>query len=286
MIYLHIDISHPGGYHGFVPCSGQIWSDSMAKPYEMAHQFFNLAPNLDLLDSLYRKHQKAYIRTRLRAIRMLWEGFTRQDIVAKLDIGYASLGRWMRLLVALGVHDGLIQLVQPKKAPKTGKLTLDQQYALIEMIEHHTPKEFGYDQYIFTGAIVVDLVQQQWNMTISDQTVYNMLHRQRFSHQRGHRDYEPTDAEEQQAYGAWLKKSANHRTSTRNECFLTNSSLRIGHRSFMVGHAPIPASESHRMRKTATFAMDFSLLMHIPARRRLVFIRNSIPRRYRTISSS
>lgn len=188
----------------------------MAKPYEMAHQFFNLAPNMDLLETLYRKHQKAYIRTRLRAIRMVWQGYTRQDIVAKLDIGYASLSRWMQLLVVHGVHDGLMQLVKPKTAPKTGKLTSDQHHALIDMIEHRTPKEYGYDQYIFTGAILVDIIQKHWNVTLTDQTVYNILHQHRFSHQRGHRDYEPADAAEQQAYGAWLKKSANHQTPTRN----------------------------------------------------------------------
>lgn len=208
----------------------------MAKPHEITRHFEQLAPNIDLLDKLWRKHQQEYLRTRLRAIRLLWQGYSRQEIIELLGIGHSSIIRWMRLLVEHGVERGLQRLVTPKKAPKSGKLSYAQQATLIEIIEHKKPSDYGFEQSIFSGEILVKIVEQLWGITVSDQTIYNLLQRNRFSYQRGHRDYEPADREEQHAYGERLKKRSKHLKKVKKSSSLTNSGSPIGHRSSTAGH--------------------------------------------------
>lgn len=208
----------------------------MAKPHELTRTFEQLPPNMELLDKLWHKYRLEYIRTRLRAIRLLWQGYSRQEVIETLDIGQATMIRWMRLLVEHGVDAGLRRLATPKKAPKSGKLSLLQQAALVDLIEQQKPSDYGFEQAIFTGEILVKIVEQKWGITVSDQTIYNLLHRNKLSYQRGHRDYEPADLDEQRAYGERLKKSSKRRKKARRSSSSMSSGSQIGHPSSMAGH--------------------------------------------------
>jgi transposase len=208
----------------------------MAKPHELTRAFAQLPPNMELLDKLWHKYRSEYIRTRLRAIRLLWQGYARQEVIEILHIGQATMIRWMRLLVEHGVDAGLRQLATPKKAPKSGKLSPEQQAALLEIIEHKKPSDYGFEQHIFTGAILIKVVEQEWGIAVSDQTIYNILDRNRFSYQRGHRDYEPADPDEQHAYGERLKKSSKHLKRAKRSSSSTNSGSLTDQPSSMAGH--------------------------------------------------
>ena len=52
----------------------------MSKPYELERAFSKLEPDVELLSELYAREQKEYIRRRLKAIRLLWEGKTRAEV--------------------------------------------------------------------------------------------------------------------------------------------------------------------------------------------------------------
>jgi len=208
----------------------------MAKPHEITRKFEQLPPNMELLDTLWHKYCLEYIRTRLRAIRLLWQGYSRQEVIETLDIGHSTIIRWMRLLVEHGVDDGLRRLATPKKAPKSGKLSYKQQAALIEIIEHTQPSDYGFEHNIFTGAILTKIVEQEWGVIVSDQTIYNILDRNRFSYQRGHREYAPVDPDEQQAYGKRLKKSSKRPKRVRNSSSLMHSGSLTDQPSSMAGH--------------------------------------------------
>ena len=73
------------------------------------------------------------------------------------------------------------------------------------MLENETPNDYGYEQNIFTGKILVEIVQKKWQIKVSDQSIYNIFKRHGYSYQRGHRDYENADPAAQQAYIETLK---------------------------------------------------------------------------------
>lgn len=207
----------------------------MAKSHEITRMFAQLPQNTELLDKLWRKHRLEYIRTRLRAIRLLWQGYTQREVVDELQIGHSTIVRWMRVIVDKGVDAGLYQLVTPKTAPKDGKVSKARQAALIAIIEQKKPRDYGFEQPIFTAAILVEIVQKEWGLTVSDQTIYNILQRNKFSYQRGHRDYEPTDPEEQRTYAEQLKKSSKHQKRMKKSSSLMNSGLPTDQVSSMDG---------------------------------------------------
>ncbi len=176
----------------------------MAKPYEIQKQFAALEPDLSLLTKLHKTHQQEYLRTRLNAIRMLWEGTSIKEVLRELNIVRKSLLTWLKMLIAEGVQRGLKRLVTPKKRQRSGTLTTAQQQRIVDIIENESPPEYGYTQYIFTGHILLELIERFWGIQVCDQTVYNLLERQGFSYQRGHRDYENADPDKQQAYAERL----------------------------------------------------------------------------------
>ena len=197
----------------------------MARPSEIDKAFAQLKPNFKLLKKLFKKQQKAYIRTRLKAIKLLWQGKSRQEVVEKLDIDRTSLLNWLHILIEQGVGAGLKLLAQPKKVEKSGKLVAEQQVSLIDILENKKPGDYGYHQNIFTGKILVELVAKEWQISLSDQTIYNMLERQGFSYQRGHRDYVNADPLQQQAYGLELKNALQTRAEQERLVFFDEFSV-------------------------------------------------------------
>lgn len=197
----------------------------MARPSEIDRAFAELKPDWKLINRLIKKEQKEYIRQRLKAIRWLWQGKSRQEVVDKLDIDRTSLLNWVKLILEHGVEPGLRRLAQPKKVNKTGKLAVEHQERLIEILEHKKPTDYGYDQHIFTGKILVEVVQQQWQVSLSDQTIYNLLHRHGFSYQRGHRDYDNADPRQQHAYALELKRSLDQASPDEKTVFFDEFSV-------------------------------------------------------------
>jgi len=210
--------------------------NTIAKPHELTRAFEQLPPNIELLDKLWHKYRSEYIRTRLRAIRLLWQGYTRQEVIETLTIGQTTMVRWMRLLVEQGVEAGLRQLASPKKAPKSGKLSYEQQATLIAIIEQKKPTDYGFEQSILSGDILVKIVEQEWQITVSDQTIYTILQRNKISYQRGHRDYEPADPTEQHSYAERLKKSSKRQKTAKRSSSLMNSGSLTDQPSSMAGH--------------------------------------------------
>lgn len=197
----------------------------MARPSEIDRAFAELKPDWQLINRLIKKEQKEYIRQRLKAIRWLWQGKSRQEVVDKLDIDRTSLLNWVKLILEHGVEPGLKRLAQPKKVNKTGKLAVEHQARLIEILEPKKPTDYGYDQPIFTGKTLVEVVQQQWQVSLSDQTIYNLLHRHGFSYQRGHRDYDKADPRQQHAYALELKRSLDQASPAEKTVFFDEFSV-------------------------------------------------------------
>jgi hypothetical protein len=123
------------------------------KPHEVASLFRRLKPNQELLKKLWRRHQKEYIRRRLRAIKYLWEGMSHKEVIEKLSLDPSTLNNWLKTLIEYGVEEGLKVLVQPKTLFKEGKLTLYQEFYLLYIIDNYSPNNYGYYQNIFTTKI-------------------------------------------------------------------------------------------------------------------------------------
>lgn len=233
----------------------------MARRYDIAKAFANLTPDFDTLTALYKKEQKAYLRTRLRAIEWLWQGHTRQHICAKLDIHRESLMTWMHIRVTQGVVAGLHRLATAKHTPRAGKLPPAAQTELAPRLETTPPTAHGYPQLIFTARVLTDLVAQRWQVHVTDQTIYNFLHQIRFSYHRAHRDYLNADPQAQLAYAlrlaAWLRQPApTERSVFFDEFSLTNRPTRFYGWTCTNTRFHVPANERSRARVNGLLGVD------------------------------
>ena len=177
------------------------------KPHELKKKFMELSPDYELLDHLYKTHQKEYIRKRLKAIKLLWQGSSMQEIIKKLDIGINTIDNWVKIVVLYGSKEGLNKLAEPMKIKKEGKLSKEQQSEIIEIVETQLPSEYGYEQNMFTGQILVEIIEEKYGIKVTDQTVYNLLHKNHYSYQKAHRDYANADKKNQSNFLNWFKKN-------------------------------------------------------------------------------
>ena len=234
----------------------------MVKPDENKKKFKQLEPDIKLLKKLFKKQQKEYIRKRLKAILWLWEGKSWTEIIDKLDIDRDSLRKWVKTLIDHGVKKGLKLLAQAKKVKQPTKLSPEQEAILIEIIENEKPTDYDYHQNIFTAKILIEIVKKKWQIKLSDQSIYNILHRHKFSYQRGHRDYENADPELQKSYVSKLKTALEEKTEAEKMVFFDEFSV-TNRPTIFYGWAPVntkftvPSNEKRkRERLNGLLAVD------------------------------
>ena len=175
--------------------------------HELKKAFYKLTPDFELIDQLIKNNPEEYIRKRLKAIRLLWEGRTKKEVMEKLDIHRTALQNWIRAVVDKGVEDGIKYLSRKMRINKPCKLNTTQQEEIIQMVENESPHDYGYVNNVFTGDIIVRIIKQKYQIDVSDQLVYNMFKRHGFSYQKAHRDYENADPEKQKKYCELVKKN-------------------------------------------------------------------------------
>ncbi len=179
----------------------------MIKPFYYRKIFDKLEQNMELLDELIKKNPEEYIRRRLKTIKHIWEGKSTAFIKEELSLHQTQFNERVKTLALLGTERGLRALAKKMTKKRGRKLNEDQQSGLRDILDNKKPYDFGYEGNVFTGKILVDIIQKEYNVNISDQGVYNLLKYMGYSYQKAHRDYEKADKEEQREYGEKLKKN-------------------------------------------------------------------------------
>ncbi|NJO51986.1 MAG: helix-turn-helix domain-containing protein [Leptolyngbyaceae cyanobacterium RM2_2_4] len=150
----------------------------------------------------YYKNQKQYIRKRLEAIKYLWEGMTRKEVIAKLGCARESLVTWIDIYL----EGGLKALTKLMKSQRVQKLSTVQKLEIKEMLLNHKPTDYGIDRQIWTGQIIIEVIHKRWGVELKDSRIYDILAELGLSHQKAHRDYENGNLEHQQEFVATVKK--------------------------------------------------------------------------------
>jgi len=175
-------------------------------------RFYQIAPNWDLWQKLYYKHQQAYLRQRLLAIKYLWEGKTRPEVAQRVSCTYATLSEWLDKFL----EGGLEKLTEPITQQVPSRLNLEQQLELKKMLLEQKPTDYGIDRYIWTGKIISAVIQQRWGIELKNSRIYEILEALNLSHQKAHRDYINADPERQRQFVLTLKKNCNFSSQEKN----------------------------------------------------------------------
>jgi transposase len=170
-------------------------------------QFYQLVPDENLCEKLIRSHQKEYLRKRLRFIKNLWEGKTEKEAYKKAKISKTTANRCLHKIVKLGIAEGLKELSTPKESKRDFLLSEEQMQEVIIMLETETPRNYDYERNIFTGEIIAEIIFKKYSIKVSTDFVYDMLHRNKYSYHKAHRDYLEADPIKQEKFQETVKKT-------------------------------------------------------------------------------
>ena len=153
---------------------------------------------------LYYRNQQQYIRHRLKAIQLLHQGSSRIEVCKQVGCSYDTLTSWLRKYL----QGGLEVLVSPIQRQKPSRLTSKQQQQLKEIILTQLPTDYGIERQMWTGAIISELIAQQFKVQLKDSRIYELLHELGLSYQRAHRDYANANPKAQKEWVETIKKTS------------------------------------------------------------------------------
>lgn len=158
----------------------------------------------DEWQKLYYRNQRQYMRQRLTAIKLLQEGQSRTQVSEQLNCRYDTLTIWIDKYL----EDGLQGLISPIRHQKPSRLTPEQQQKLKQIILTQRPTDYGYDRNLWTGAILEEVIVQQFKVPLKDSRIYELLSEMGLSYQRAHRDCANADPTAQKEWVEAVKKTA------------------------------------------------------------------------------
>lgn len=156
-----------------------------------------------LWQKLYNKHQQSYKRKRVEAIRLAQDAKTTLGLQKAVGCAHTSLDKWLDTYL----QEGLQALVAAITHEKPQRLRADQVSKLALMIPDQQPCDFGLEAYIWTAALIRDVIKKEFGVDYQPSGVYKLLYRMGLSHQKAHRDYATASSSEQITFVEALKKT-------------------------------------------------------------------------------
>ena len=111
---------------------------------------------------LFYKYQQHYIRKRLEAIKYLHDGKTVREVMEQLNCARQSLITWIDMYC----QGGSKALVTPLKSEREQRLGPEKKEELKKIILEKKPTDYGTDRQIWTGKIIIEVINQKWNVQI------------------------------------------------------------------------------------------------------------------------
>ena len=159
--------------------------------------------NLEQWQKLYYQNQQSYIRARLLAIKFLAEGKTRKEVSQLLNCTYKTLTSWIDKYL----EGGLEKLTQSIKHQVRERMNWSQKQQFKQMLLQQTPIDYGIDRNLWTAKIMIQVIDQQWNVKLKDSRIYEIIGELNLSYQKAHRDYANADKSQQKQFVEVLKKT-------------------------------------------------------------------------------
>ncbi len=164
------------------------------------------------LQRLYYANQNSYLRTRLKAIELIWDGLKLVDVCIRLNCNLKSLRKWIDAYL----NGGFEELLQKKVSGKLGKgkISKDRLRILRYIILEKSPSDYGMDFYRWTLDAIKNLIFKKWKIALQKSRLQVILKEKLgLSYQKFHRDYANADIGAQKAFA----KDINQRIENKSE---------------------------------------------------------------------
>lgn len=156
------------------------------------------------IKSEFSKDDKYKVGMKLNAIYQLSKGMSSRRLVEFYGTSFKQILNWVHRFEAEGV-EGLRDKAGRGRQAKLGEAELQ---SLKEIISHKTPLDFQYNTATWTGAIVGELISNQFSVDYKKTQVYSLLKKMGFTFQKAKGKYPEADAEKQEEFKERLKKTS------------------------------------------------------------------------------
>ena len=148
---------------------------------------------------LAKKRKDLEARIRLRAILLVHEGKTLEQVGQILEVARSTVQRWIERYRRRSVTGLLVRGPYRGKKPR---LSLDQKRELAIVIQQG-PENSGMDTGVWTSPIIVDLVKLRFRIAYSPSQIRRILHELGFSLQYPRQELSKADKKRQ---ATWLEE--------------------------------------------------------------------------------
>jgi transposase len=153
----------------------------------------------------YYGRQKHWQRRRLLALKAVWDGQSLAEVCRQQKVRRQTLTHWLDNYL----HGGFNALLVRAPVHRAQLFLSAQRQSIVRYIMlHKTPADYGIDSYQWTAALVSAVIEQKWHIKVSSARLYQLFDQWGLSLQKAHRDYGPTNAQEQAQFIADLKKNS------------------------------------------------------------------------------
>ena len=81
------------------------------------------------------------------------------------------------------------------------------------MLLQQTPIDYGIERNLWTAKIMMQIIEQKWNVRLKDSRICEIIQELNLSYQKSHRDYANADKIKQKQFVELLKKAYRPRCS-------------------------------------------------------------------------
>lgn len=155
------------------------------------------------IKSLFSKDDKYKVGMKLNAIYQLSMGMSSRKLVEFYGTSFKQILNWVHRFEAEGIEG----LKDKEGRGRKSRLSENQLLELKEILLIRSPLDFNFNTATWTGAIIIELINIQYNVSYQKTQVYNLLKILGFTYQKAKGKYPEAEVQKQEKFKEDLKKT-------------------------------------------------------------------------------
>jgi transposase len=160
--------------------------------------------SVEELEDLLKSKPDYVVGIRIMALIMLVRGMSSRELEKFYHKSHSRFCVWAKNFKEKGV-EGLKNEARSGRKPKLSKEQLEE---LNEIILNHNPDEYGYNSGVWTGMMLIDLINKKFNIAYKKPSIYKILQdKLGLTYQKGRGYYPDANKEIREEFKKELKKN-------------------------------------------------------------------------------
>lgn len=154
------------------------------------------------IKALFNKDDKYKTGLRLYAVYQVSLGQSSRKLEDLYNTSFKQILNWVHRFEEFGI-DGL---KDKEGRGRKARLTESQEQTVSELLDAHSPTEYGYNTENWTGPLLIDWIKKHLNIEFKKAQIYNIVGKLNYTFQRAKGFYPEANKEQQEKFKEDLKK--------------------------------------------------------------------------------